>query len=158
MIRSCQLTCSILILQSRKACPRNSSPRRSQRWKRVQLVSLGGALEEVAKVSLDRFEANENDVRLMAGVIQSIKASLGSTTGMADKFEYPTLWGTTLGIADEVDRVGTGLIDLEIDMKSFKAIVTEMLQGSEIKDAKVASARLMEIVDMVVKRMKQISP
>ena len=67
----------------------------------TSIVTMGGALEDVAKVTLGRFVVNERDVMLMAGVIQSVKSNIGSSLGVDDvKFESPTLWGTTSLIID----------------------------------------------------------
>ena len=125
----------------------------------ASVVTIGGALEEVAKATLDRFEVNEKDSMLMAGVIQTLKANMGSVMTVSDdKFEAPTLWGTTTSIGHEVSRVGASLIGLEEEMKPFKLFVTEILKMYDPAEAKEKSDRLTEILGMVMQRMKQLSP
>ena len=122
------------------------------------VVTMGGALEDVAKVTLSRFVANEKDAMLMAEVIQAIKSNLGSTTTLQDKFVSPTLWGTTACIADEVDRVGTSLVELEGVMLPFKRGVLELVRTTNPKETKEKGEQIMALLDVLMNHMKNLSP
>jgi hypothetical protein len=122
------------------------------------VVTMGGALEDVAKVTLNRFVANEKDTRLMAEVIQAIRANLGSTTPVLDKLESPTLWGTTASIAGEVDCVGTSLGELEDEMRPFKRGVLELVRTTSPKETKAKGEQMMVLLEILMEHMKKLSP
>ncbi|KAI2498171.1 hypothetical protein MHU86_16314 [Fragilaria crotonensis] len=125
----------------------------------TSMVTMGGALEDVARVTLERFVANERDAMLMAGAIQSLKTNLGAPMAVIDvKFESPTLWGTTSFIVDEVNRVGESLAGLEADILPFKISVNEFIESHDPTEAKHKADRFLEILTMVMQKMKQISP
>lgn len=125
----------------------------------TSMVTMGGALEDVARVTLERFVANEKDAMLMAGAIQSLKTNLGAPMAVIDaKFESPTLWGTTSFIVNEVNRVGESLAGLEADILPFKISVNEFIEAHNPVEAKDKADRFLEILTMVMQKMKQISP
>ncbi|KAI2505421.1 hypothetical protein MHU86_9034 [Fragilaria crotonensis] len=124
----------------------------------TSIVEAGSALEEVAKVTLERFVSNEKDSMLMAGAIQSLKGNLGAPTVIDDKFGSPTLWGTTAIIVDEVNKMGESIENLEAEMIPFKASVTELLQAHDPEEAKAKADKFLEVLTMVMTRMKQLSP
>ena len=125
----------------------------------TSVVTMGGALEEVAKVTLGRFVANEKDAMLMAEVIQAVKSNLGSTPNtLQDKFVAPTLWGTTACIADEVDRVGTSLMELGGEILPFKRGMLELIRTTNPKETKEKGEQMMALLDVLMNHMKNLSP
>ena len=95
---------------------------------------------------------------LMVEAIPAIKSNLGSTTTLQDKFVSPTLWGTTACIADEVDRVGTSLVELEGEILPFKRGVLELVRTTNPKETKEKGEQMMALLDVHMNHMKNLLP
>ena len=68
----------------------------------ASVVTQRAVIVEVAVLTHKRFLAYERDMRLMGGAVQKVQISIAQPVEMDDRFDAPTLWGSTSFIADEV--------------------------------------------------------
>ena len=94
------------------------------------MVAQGSALPTVAELSYKRFLSNENDLRAVSSVVQNVQASVGETVELESKFDAPTLWSATAFVSEEVDRMTSGLKNMEADIipmkESMKVLSAEL--------------------------------
>ena len=83
---------------------------------------VGSALEEFCFQSKSRFIHDENEVKLMAGTLQSCKDSVGLPPDLGIKFVAPSLRGTLALITEEVLRLDTMHNPVE-NIDAFKTLV-----------------------------------
>jgi hypothetical protein len=71
----------------------------------TSVVDIGKALEEIAMLAHGRFVVTEDDVLHVSGAVRNLISMLGPATEMDERFEAPTLWGTTSFIGEEVIKI-----------------------------------------------------
>jgi hypothetical protein len=71
----------------------------------TNVLVLGEGIEEIAIMSASRFQANESSVQLLSGLVQNVRAGLGTPAELDNPFLAPTMWGTLSLLADEVMKV-----------------------------------------------------
>ena len=103
----------------------------------------GIVLAEVASLAHKRFEANERDMRAIAGAIQNSQLLIGDPVQMDSRFEGPTLWSSASFIADEVVRVGGGLSFLEGKVDPMTDTVSEIKKECERLAKEVKTDKLL---------------
>ena len=126
----------------------------------TSVIGLGTNLTQVAGATLARFQANEKDSLLMAGVIQTLKGSLGVPPANLDsKFESPSVWTTASFISDELIDVGLVVWSLDSEFKEFKQSVEEPLSRSNPEEAvQVAMERYIQILTTLMGKVKEMAP
>jgi hypothetical protein len=87
-------------------------------------LTLGDALEEVAALSLKRFDEDKKEAQVMMVVVLNRFATVGPTVAIDARLEAPTLWGTTAFIAEDVVELGSVVSSLE----SMFKIILEAIQ------------------------------
>ena len=80
------------------------------------IEGMGQALEEVVDIHHDRLVSMEDSLEVMIGVVQTLKARVGSTIDIGDMYSTPTLWGSTAFIADDLSKVSQGLNTLNSEV------------------------------------------
>ena len=126
---------------------------------KTSVIGLGSNLEEVTMATLKRFETNERDALLMAGLMQSIKSNMGSMPANIDaKFMSPTLWGSTTVIAEELIDVGMYVWALQSEFSEFKTFVTGSLEEQVMAAAKKSPDQMIEVVKLVMDKVKELGP
>ena len=119
----------------------------------TNLVLLGEGLEEVAILTASRFKSNEDDVGMVSGLMQNVKAGIGTTpTDLDISFVAPTLWGTVSFIADEVMRVSAQVKSSVEAFGPFKTLTTTTLA-----DLKISSETTVKILAVIMKTMKKLA-
>ena len=109
--------------------------------------------------TLKRFETNERDSLLMAGVMQSIKSNLGSIPVNLDaKFTSPTLWGSTTCIAEELIDVGLYVWALQAEFTDFKSFVSESFEEQVVAAAKRSPDRVVDVLTLLMDNVKEMAP
>ena len=120
----------------------------------TSVIGLSANLEEVAKATLKRFESDEADALMMAGVIQTVKANVGSMPpNMDPKFVSPTVWGSAAFIGEELIDVGLVAWAIDQELKDFKVSVED-----ETDNFKVESERVVTVLTAVMDRVKEMGP
>ena len=120
----------------------------------TSVIGLSANLEEVAKATLKRFESDEADALMMAGVIQTIKANVGSMPpNMDPKFVSPTVWGSAAFIGEELIDVGLVAWAIDQEWKDFKVSVED-----ETDNFKMESERVVTVLTAVMDRIKEMGP
>jgi hypothetical protein len=110
----------------------------------------GAVIGEVAGLTHKRFQTNESDIRLMAAAVQKGLIMMGNPVGMIEKFEAPTLWGSTSFIADEVVRVEGGLVDLQ-------ALITPMWKKVDYIEMECERLALASTNDLMMKVLTTVA-
>lgn len=125
----------------------------------TSVIGLGTNLTQVAGATLARFQANEKDSPLlMAGVIQTLKGSLGTPPlNLDSKFESPSVWTTAAFISDELIDVGLVVWALDSEFKEFKQIVEESSLSSANPEEAVHTAmdRYIQILTSLMGKVKE---
>ena len=125
----------------------------------TSIIGLGTNLEEVTMATLNHFETNERDSLLMAGLMQTIKANLGSMpSNMDTKFISPTIWGSTTFIAEELIDVGMYVWSLQSEFAEFKTFVAESLEEQVMATARKHPDRVVEVLKLVMDKVKEMAP
>ena len=126
----------------------------------TSVIGLGTNLTQVAGATLKRFQSNEKDTLLMAGMIQTLKANLGTAPANLDqKFESPSVWTTAAFISDELIDVGLVVWALDAEFKEFKTAFEESMSQANPEEA-VHSAmdRYIQILTSLMAKVKEMAP
>ena len=78
----------------------------------TNVISLNEGIAEVASLASGRFQANEETLDLLSGVINNVRVGVGSPVEVASLFMAPTMWGSVSLMSDEILRLGSSLQDL----------------------------------------------
>ena len=126
----------------------------------TSVIGLGTNITQVAGATLKRFQSNEKDSLLMAGAIQTLKASLGSPPSNLDpKFESPSVWTTASFISEELIDVGLVVWALDEDLKAFKDSVNDALPKANPAEAvQTAMGRFVQILTLLMAKVTEMSP
>ena len=88
-----------------------------------------------------------------------MKANVGSAVELDDRFVSPTSWGAKLFIlAEEVTRIGACLVQVENKLKPFKSMEENSLRDFDPAAAKETSQQFLQVLTLVMKRIKQLAP
>ena len=124
------------------------------------VITLGEAMQEIAILTQQRFDENEQEYKSMMGVLQNLFATLGPTVEIDANLEAPTLWGTTAFIAEEVVRLG-GIVDcLAADVKPMVSAIkaVELAHDESSKKAEVSENMVMNSLELVMDHVNKVAP
>lgn len=88
-----------------------------------------------------------------------MSSSVGVPVELDDRFEAPTLWGTTAFIADEMVRLSKDVLAVELGVRPLQAEmewVRAEMRG--VKDTEEAASKISKIIVLVMKRLQAITP
>lgn len=124
------------------------------------MVALGEALGVVTDQTHNRFVELERESNLVAGAVHTLVSSIGSPVDLDDRFEAPTLWGTTTFIADEVVRMSSYVMGLDLEVKPLQIevawIKTVVNEGE--KKAADTDGKMRQIISLVMQRLQNFIP
>jgi hypothetical protein len=88
-----------------------------------------------------------------------MRSKVGKEIPVEDRFEAPTLWGTTSFIADELTRVDAEVSDLVSEIDPIKNTIHVLKsQFEDSGDVKDAMDKLVKIVAVMMTRLQALSP
>jgi hypothetical protein len=124
-----------------------------------KMESMNQGLIELSQLTHNRFLSMEEAVREFGSVAHSSRTKIGRELPVHERFEAPTLWGTTSFIADELDRVNMDVTQLIDDVEPLKAAVGEIsgyiINSNEAKDA---TNKLVQIVSIIMRKIQGLAP
>ena len=77
---------------------------------------MGHALSDVTSIHHDRLLTLEDNLEVLLGMVQTMRAGIGPSVDIGDKFTAPTLWGSTAFMADDLTRVSDDLFTLQSEV------------------------------------------
>ena len=124
-----------------------------------RLESMSKGMVELSQLTHTRFRTVEESVRVFGGVLQTLRTKIGREVPVHERFEAPTLWGTTSFIADELTRVDKEVLHLFEEVEPVKTSIKVLENHVEnLKDVKESSDKLVQIVTIMMKRIQMITP
>ena len=124
-----------------------------------KLESMSKGMVELSQLTHNRFITIEESVRFCNGILQTMKSKMGREFDVHEKFEAPTLWGTTSFIADELNRVDTDVASLIGDLNPLKRSMEVVMKYiDDSGDLKGAVDKLVKIVSIMMTRIQSLSP
>jgi hypothetical protein len=125
----------------------------------ASLVTLGEALGITVEETHNRFVEIDHESKLIAGAVHSMISNVGTAVEVDERFEAPTLWGTTAFIADELMRLGNEMLTMDLTVKPiqielewFRNVVQSMQVSEE------SMAKMLKIIGMVMERIQAVGP
>lgn len=124
------------------------------------VVGVGRALEEIATLTHRRFVENEENVHLVSGAVQNLISVLGPTVEMGEKFEAPTLWGTTAFVGNEVEQTAEEVSHLKVQLVELKTSVSKIMEEktSQEESSSEANGKMLKILSLVTSRVQAFTP
>ena len=105
---------------------------------------MGDVLDESNAIHHERLVNLEGNLEIMIGVVQTVKARIGNSVDIGEKFAAPTLWASTAFIADDLSKVTESVSTLQtevvIPMKETVATLMENDEDLTMKTDKVVRA------------------
>jgi hypothetical protein len=126
----------------------------------TSLVSLGEALGALVGESHNRFLEVGHEAKLIASALHSLSSSVGTQMELDERFEAPTLWGSTAFIADEIMRLGREMMSMDLEVKPIQMEVGWLktsVQNSALTSEE-SLAKLMKILGLVMQRIQSVGP
>lgn len=114
------------------------------------IEGMGEALGEVATIHQDRLVTLEDNLETLLGMVQTIRAGLGNSVDIGDKFTAPTLWGSTAFIADDLTRITEEFAVLRSD------VVMPMKNSLSILESSDKNVSIQNDVNKVIKAAKHL--
>ena len=106
---------------------------------------------DVTNVHHGRLVTLEDNLETLLGMVQAMKAKVGSAVDIGDRFTAPTLWGSTAFIAEDLSRVTEVLYTLQaevvIPMKESLAV---------LESAEKTKPGLWKDVDKLIRAVKHL--
>jgi hypothetical protein len=126
----------------------------------ASLVALGEALGVLAEESHNRIVDVDIEAKLIAGALHSLSSSIGTAVELDERFEAPTLWGSTAFLADEVVRLGKELLTLDLDVKPIRVELSwlKTILGNSSKTTEESLEKMMKILGLVMQRIQTVGP
>ena len=126
----------------------------------TSLVSLGEVLGVFMEESHNRSLEVDQEAKLIASALHSLSSSVGNQVELDERFEAPTLWGTTAFIVDEIMRLAKESLRVDLEVKPLHMEVGWL--KTRVQDSAVAAeeslAKMMKILGMVMERIKSVGP
>ncbi len=104
----------------------------------LELMSEG--LEKMAILTSTRFQANENDVTMLSGIMGNVRTSVGTPVEMDSMFAAPTMWGVMALMADEIIRAGSQVKGSVEAFLPFRALTKKQL--GEVKNSSDTTVKI----------------
>jgi hypothetical protein len=125
----------------------------------TSVVSLGEAMVMLSEQSHNRFVSVDHEAKLVAGAVHTMNSHLGMPIELDERFEAPTLWGTTAFIADEVSKLNQDVLTLELGLKPLQ---TEMEWAKaalhNVQGQEDSAAKMRQILGLVMERVRAMGP
>ena len=112
------------------------------------IVGMGDAFEESTTLHHERLVTLEDNLEVMIGIMQTLKARVGSSVDIGERYSAPTLWGSTAFIAEDLSKVSEGLNTLEtLVVAPLKTAVDSLSESDRInagkRDKMVAAVKVL---------------
>ena len=117
------------------------------------ISDMGDVLGEVSASANERLESLENNLEVMLGMVQTMKARLGTGVELDEKFSAPTLWGTTSFIADDLVRVSEEVSTLTRDVTPMKMTLKSFAEFDHSK-SKQSIDKMVKVVQILLTRVE----
>ena len=117
---------------------------------------MGGALSEVTAIHHDRLVSVEDDLEVMIGVVQTIKARTGTAVDLGDRFSAPTLWGSTAAIAGDLSKITKDFDDIQRDVILPLANSVADLEATD-EDLKAKTEKVVKVASLLLNRVQVLT-
>ena len=121
------------------------------------VVEMCKSLGEIAELAHGKFVENEGNVRLVSRAVQNLMSTLGTAVEMNEKFEAPTMWGTTSFIGEEVVRLAEEIEVSKSGISMVKESVANVIDKINTSDSG-ADEKTLKILSLVMNRVEEFSP
>lgn len=126
----------------------------------TSLVSLGEALGVLEKKSQARSREADLEAKLIASGLHSLSSNIGTQVELDERFEAPTLWGTTSFITDEIMRLGQEIMTMDLEVKPI------LMEAGWLKTSfqtlsttsEESLSKMMKILGLVMQRIQAVGP
>ena len=124
------------------------------------VIALGKSMRSVVAHSQTRFVEIEKGSKLIAGAVHTLSSTVGSSVEIDNRFEAPTLWGTSAFITHELVRIGEVVADLETEVNPLKKEMVEKESASKESLTKMEEScrKTVKALVMIMNRVKEINP
>ena len=93
---------------------------------------MGDVLDESNAIHHERLVNLEGNLEIMIGVLQTMKARIGNSVDIGEKFAAPTLWASTAFIADDLSKVTESVSTLQTEVVvPMKETVATLMKNDE---------------------------
>jgi hypothetical protein len=106
-------------------------------------------------IPLSCFEGN-----LVAGALHTLTAAVGTSGELDEKFEAPTLWGTTTFMSEELAKLGRDVLTLELTLEPVRVEVEWLKEASNasMKRGEVTEEKMVKLISMLMGRINGLAP
>lgn len=124
------------------------------------VIALGNSIRRVVANSQERFVEIEQGSKVIAGAVHTLSSTVGSSVEIDNRFEAPTLWGTSAFITHELVRIGEVVAGLETELNPLKEQMAAKESASKESWTKMEEScrKTVKALVMVMNRVKEINP
>ena len=110
------------------------------------IVDMSDAVTDLSQIHQDRLVALEDNLEVMIATVQTIKAKVGVSVDLGERYTAPTIWGSAAFMAEDLSKV---LGDLD----EFQEGVISPFQKS-LDDLAAMDVELVSKSDKIVQAVK----
>ena len=122
------------------------------------IEDMGDALGQATTIHHERLISLEDNLEILLGMVQTMRAEIGNSVDIGDKFTAPTLWGSTAFIADDLTRVSEDLLTLQSEVVIPLKESMAALEASDVKTTSIQSdvSKVVKAVKHLISRIQTI--
>ena len=124
-----------------------------------KLESMSKGMVELSQLSHNRFISIEESIRVCGGIVQTLRSKIGKEVSFHERFEAPTLWGTTSFISDDLTRVDEEVAMIMKDIEPLKETISILkTRFNDSESTKDATDKLVKIVTIIMTKVQSLTP